>query len=118
MANYVFYISLNYSFEILRPLQQEIWARGDQCAWFVEGNEVNLKNFETNEILLSSIEAVIDFAPQAVFVPGNHVPNFIPGLKVQVFHGLEYKKQGHIKIRDCFDLYCTQGKSPPVNFST
>lgn len=116
MANYVFYISLNYSFEILRPLQQEIWARGDQCAWFVEGNEVNLKNFETNEILLSSIEAVIDFAPQAVFVPGNHVPNFIPGLKVQVFHGLEYKKQGHFKIRDCFDLYCTQGEITTSKF--
>jgi CDP-glycerol glycerophosphotransferase (TagB/SpsB family) len=109
MANYLFYISQNYSFEILRPLQQAIWARGDRCAWFVEGNQINLKNFEANETQLASIEAVIDFAPLAVFVPGNVVPNFIPGFKVQVFHGLEYKKKGHFRIRDFFDLYCTQG---------
>ena len=110
MANYLFYISQNYSFEILRPLQQAIWDRGDRCAWFVEGNQVNLKNFETNETQLASIEAVMDFAPVAVFVPGNVVPNFIPGFKVQVFHGLEYKKKGHFRIRDFFDLYCTQGE--------
>ena len=110
MANYLLYISQNYSFEILRPLQEAIWARGDQCAWFVEGDEVNLSNFEHNELLLSSVEAIIDFYPRAVFVPGNYVPNFIPGLKVQVFHGLEYKKKGHFKIRDFFDLYCTQGE--------
>lgn len=110
MANYLFYISQNYSFEILRPLQQAIWDRGDRCAWFVEGNQINLKNFETNETQLASIEAVMDFAPLAVFVPGNVVPNFIPGFKVQVFHCLEYKKKGHFRIRDFFDLYCTQGE--------
>jgi len=116
MANYLFYISQNYSFEILRPLQQAIWARGDRCAWFVEGNEVNLKIFENNETQLARIEAVIDFAPLAVFVPGNVVPNFIPGLKVQVFHGLEYKKKGHFRIRDFFDLYCTQGEITTSKF--
>lgn len=116
MANYLFYISQNYSFEILRPLQQALWARGDQCAWFVEGNDVNLENFENNETQLTNIEAAIEFAPIAVFVPGNVVPNFIPGLKVQVFHGLEYKKKGHFRIRDFFDLYCTQGEITTSKF--
>lgn len=116
MANYLFYISQNYSFEILRPLQQAIRARGDRCAWFVEGDEINLKNFKKNETQLANIDAVIDFAPQAVFVPGNVVPNFIPGLKVQVFHGLEYKKKGHFRIRDFFDLYCTQGEITTSRF--
>lgn len=116
MANYLFYISQNYSFEILRPLQHAIRARGDHCAWFVEGNEVNAENFASDELKLTTVDAVIHFNPKAVFVPGNVVPNFIPGLKVQVFHGLEYKKKGHFRIRDSFDLYCTQGEITTKEF--
>ncbi len=114
---YLFYISQNYSFEILRPIQNEIWANGDLCAWFVEGNEVNLNNFTTNEKLFSAINEAILFSPDVVFVPGNLVPDFISGLKVQVFHGLEWKKQGHFKIRGCFDLYCTHGELTTLRFN-
>lgn len=106
---YLFYIAQNYAFEILRPLQQEIWAQGGQAAWFIEGNEVNRDYLNKHETLLMSINDVIDFHPDAVFVPGNEVPDFIPGLKVQVFHGFEWKKKGHFRIRGFFDLYCTQG---------
>ena len=106
---FLFYISQNYSFEILRPLQQKINEQGDQCAWYAHGKEVNLDNFSTDEIRLTSIEAAVAYKPDAVFVPGNVVPYFISGLKVQVFHGLEYKKKGHFVIRGFFDLYCTQG---------
>ena len=38
---YLFYISQNYSYAILRPLQAAILARGDTAAWFLEGSEVN-----------------------------------------------------------------------------
>ena len=109
MKKYLFYISQNYSFEILRPIQKIAQDRGDYCAWFVEGNQVNHTFFSSNEIILHSIIDAVDFKPDAVFIPGNIVPNFISGLKVQVFHGLEYKKKGHFKIRGCFDLYCTHG---------
>jgi CDP-glycerol glycerophosphotransferase (TagB/SpsB family) len=118
MANqYLFYISQNYSFEILRPLQAEIMARGDDCAWFVEGDKVSLGNFKSIELILSSIDEVNKYNPLAVFVPGNLVPSFIPGLKVQVFHGLEWKKKGHFRIRSCFDLYCTHGNITTKRFN-
>lgn len=106
---YLFYISQNYSFEILRPLQQEIFRRGGEVAWFIEGNEVNKALFLPDEKCLDSVSEAVEFSPEAVFVPGNFVPNFIPGLKVQVFHGFEWKKKGHFRIRGQFDLYCTQG---------
>jgi CDP-glycerol glycerophosphotransferase (TagB/SpsB family) len=109
MKRYLLYICQNYAFEILRPLQREIKKRGDAVAWFVEGEDVELSLFDHNEVLLASIDEVKQFNPTAVFVPGNTVPNFIPGLKVQVFHGFEWKKKGHFRIRNCFDLYCTQG---------
>lgn len=109
MKQYLFYIAHNYAFEILRPLQQEIRFRGDNVAWFVEGNEINLDYFQVDEEVLDTLKQVDDFNPCAVFVPGNLVPDFIPGLKVQVFHGFEWKKKGHFRERGCFDLYCTQG---------
>ncbi|MET1254790.1 CDP-glycerol glycerophosphotransferase family protein [Aliikangiella maris] len=114
---YLFYISQNYSFEILRPIQQQILSRGDECAWFVEGSDVNLTFFRHNEQRLKSIEEAIAFNPHAVFVPGNIVPDFIPGVKVQVFHGLEWKKKGHFSIRGFFDLYCTHGPITTSRFN-
>jgi hypothetical protein len=114
---YLFYICQNYSFEILRPLQQEILAQGNQCAWLYSGGEVNIANFKQDEIVFSKIEQAVDYQPRAVFVPGNYVPNFISGLKVQVFHGLEWKKKGHFSIKGFFDLYCTHGDITTSRFN-
>ncbi len=109
MKHYLFFIAQNYSFEILRPLQQQIKANGDQVLWFVYGNAVNLDLFNADEKYTQDAASAVEFNPLASFVPGNIIPNFIPGIKVQVFHGFEWKKKGHFVIRDCFDLYCTQG---------
>jgi hypothetical protein len=109
VKHYLFYIAHNYVFEILRPLQQEIRRRGHDVAWFVEGDEINPDYFHSGKKTLDTIKQVVNYNPRAVFVPGNLVPDFIPGLKVQVFHGFEWKKKGHFRERGCFDLYCTQG---------
>ncbi len=106
--NYLFYVSHNYAYEILRPLQEVIRRRGDRVAWFLAGQEIDDRCVK-DEYCIPTVDDVIDFNPIACFVPGNHVPPFIPGLKVQVFHGLEWKKKGHFGIRGCFDLYCTHG---------
>lgn len=106
---FLLYLSQNYSFEILRPLAREMLVHHHEIKWFVEGNEVNKSLFLDEEVLLSSIDEVIAFNPHATFLPGNLVPSFVPGLKVQLFHGFEWKKKGHFRIRGCFDLYCTQG---------
>lgn len=107
--NYLFLISQNYSFEILRPIQQEAVKRGAQILWFVYRDTVDTTRFAANEIFTTDVREAIRFNPDACFAPGNLAPSFVPGLKVQVFHGLERKKKGHFRIRDCFDLYCTQG---------
>ena len=90
---YLFYIAHNYAFEILRPLQQAILANGDEVKWLAVGKEVSLNYFSSEEIQLGSIDAARAFNPDASFAPGNEIPHFIPGLKVQVFHGLEWKKK-------------------------
>lgn len=119
---YLFYISQNYSYAILRPLQKVILERGDEAAWFLEGDEVNPNFLSADECRLMSITEVRKYHPNAVFVPGNVVPDFIPGIKVGVFHGFNAGKinrrgkQDHFNIRGCFDLYCTQGPNTTEEF--
>lgn len=106
---FLLYLSQNYSFEIMRPLCSLMRKEGHDVRWFAEGSEVNKSQFQPDDIVLSTISEAIRFRPDASFLPGNIVPSFIPGLKVQLFHGFEWKKKGHFRIRGCFDLYCTQG---------
>ena len=116
-TRYLFYIAQNYSFEILRPLQQVILAQGDQVKWLAIGNDVTTSYFQADESVLNSIDEARAYNPDASFAPGNEIPNFIPGLKVQVFHGLEWKKKGHFIIRNFFDLYCTHGPATTSRFN-
>ena len=112
----MFYIEHDYSYEILRPLQKEIQQQGDHVCWFLVGKQIN-NHLSKAEHELKTVEEVIEYDPQACFVPGNTIPNFIPGLKVQVFHSLEWKKKTTFRIRDCFDLYCTHGPSTTNTFN-
>lgn len=104
---YLMFVELPYSFEILRPLQAAARRRGDEVAWFLNGPAPT--HLHDGERLLRSTAEVREFAPDAVFVPGNEVPPSFPGLKVQVFHGFAIEKKGHFRIRGMFDLFCTFG---------
>lgn len=119
MNNYLFYISQLYSLSILRPLQQEIRRRGGDCAWFFDQAGMGERHLRGDEKLLKSVAEVKQYRPLAVFVPGNVVPDFFPGIKVQIFHGLatdETGKRGHYRIRGFFDLYCTRGPDETKSF--
>lgn len=111
--NFLLYISYDYGFPIVRPLQDEILKRGHKVAWFIEIEE-SKKKLKPTEALLNTVEEVMVFKPNAVLVACNEVPHFFPGIKVQIFHGLDYDKRGlggkgHFNIRGLFDLYCTRG---------
>ena len=55
---YLFYISQNYSFAILRPIQTQALIRGDQVAWFVEGDAVDKTLFNDDEGQLADVSAI------------------------------------------------------------
>lgn len=108
MKRYLLFVSLTYSYSILRPIQEEIRKRGDEVAWFIE--EPCPICLEAGEIHLKTIKEVMDYNPIATYAPGNHIYDFFPGVKVEVFHGLYYKRTDygdHYRIRGFFDLYCT-----------
>lgn len=106
---YLFYVTLSYSFSILRPIAEKILARGGEVAWFVpQGAEAQAFLLpEDNQLL--DVKAVKHYQPDAVLAPGNYIPDFFPGIKVQVFHGFDSGKKNKFNVRGFFDLYCTQG---------
>ena len=106
----LFYVEQRYAFGILRPLQAEIKLRGGAVHWLLVGDEIDECNLLPDEQCVPNAEAAVALNPAAVFVPGDRVPSFIPGLKVQVFHGLNEDKRGNVyPERGLFDLYCTEG---------
>lgn len=117
--HYLFFVSLAYSYPVLRPLQDEIWRRGDDAAWYIEDSAPVL--LEENEKQLKTFQEVFDYNPIAVFAPGTFVYDFFPGIKVTVFHGYTINKRNekaddHFALRGWFDIYCTQGPSSTIPF--
>lgn len=106
-----------YSFGILRSLQIEAEQAGDEVIWYIDSQITKTFPFKADSKITNSIQAIIDFNADAIFAPGNNVPHFLRGVKVQVFHGLaggekglfKRRKKGHFRIRNYYDLYLTSG---------
>ena len=96
----------NYAFGILEPIKTYLENNGHDYIWYV--NEKISSDFPfKNEKNTSSITELEDYKSDVIFVPGNEVPHYLRGLKVQIFHGLAGEKKGHFRIRHYFDLYLT-----------
>jgi len=87
-------------------------------AWLPVGDKFDRSFFQDDETVFDDVSQAINWDPRAVFVPGNFVPDFIPGVKVMVAHGLlsgkRRRKDGviyHFIERGLFDLYISQGPS-------
>ena len=113
---FLFYVTLSYSYPILRPIEIELKKRGYVVAWFIRKGTEAEKFIRSSDRVLHDVGEIKVFNPDAVFVPGNSVPSFFPGIKVQVFHGFDSGKKNKFKIRGYFDLYCTQGPKTTEGF--
>ncbi len=116
---FLIHISYAYGIPIGKPLEAEILRRGYEVRWFAEEKETQ-KYFPDSQHVLNTAQAVIEYNPHIVLCASNTVPDFFPGIKVQVFHGFSVGKRseniGHFRIRGLFDLYCTQGPSTTGKF--
>jgi len=98
-----------YSFSILRPIELAALAKGYEVVWYVIHDLMGKFPYKNTSTSINTYKSVDLFAPDVIFVPGNEVPYFFRGVKVQIFHGFAGEKKGHFRIRDYFDLYLTQG---------
>ena len=112
---FLFFVTKPYSFSILEPIQDLITeSNSGTVKWFTASSALN---FTCPGNQLKSNEGVQDFNPDVVLVPGNVVPHFWSGLKVQVFLGLDEEVKGFYNITGFFDLYCTTGPVMTETFS-
>jgi CDP-glycerol glycerophosphotransferase (TagB/SpsB family) len=106
--NAILFCNLPYAFPILKPLADELNRHNDSYLWYIPKHIADQFPY-SSEPTTSNIDALDTFHADAIFVPGNDVPYWLRGVKVQVFHGLAGEKKGHFRIRGYFDLYLTQG---------
>ncbi len=97
-----------YAFGILEPIMKVLKEKEFEFLWFVKDSIKGKFPFE-NEPFTSEINDIYTFKSDAIFAPGNEVPYYLRGLKVQIFHGFAGEKKGHFRIRHYFDMYLTQG---------
>jgi hypothetical protein len=119
---FLIYISYTYAIPIGNPLEKEIINRGYDVKWFCDTKET-IPNIHDKKNLIHNIKDVISYKPNIVLTITDNVPDFISGLKVQIFHGFNSNKRpeknigdAHFRLRGFFDLYCTQGPSSTTVF--
>ncbi|MFH1250585.1 MAG: CDP-glycerol glycerophosphotransferase family protein [bacterium] len=106
----LFYIAKQYSVPIILPLTRFCRYRNIEYALFISQkvNDILPDEWENDSIFFDRKSATA-FLPDFVLCPGNFVDFRLPGIKVQLFHGLGIEKESHYKIRHFFDIYCTSG---------
>ena len=97
-----------YAFGILAPIRDVLLEQGHDFLWYISGKLLDNFPYKNEDYTVRTLDLQL-YKSDAIFVPGNEVPYYIRGLKVQVFHGLAGEKKGHFRIRHYFDLYLTQG---------
>lgn len=105
----VLFCTYPYAFGILKPLHDVLKLQQHEVLWYIPQNIAAQFPFTGDFNITGSIATLHKFKSDAIFVPGNEVPHYLRGVKVQIFHGLAGEKQGHFRIRNYFDLYLTQG---------
>ncbi len=99
-----------YAIDILRPIHDEATREGNNTIlWFIDQRKITDFPYCEEVSYTYSIQDCYDYHPDAIFVPGNIVPYYLSGVKIQVFHGYAAEKKDHWVIRRYFDTYFTQG---------
>jgi CDP-glycerol glycerophosphotransferase (TagB/SpsB family) len=98
-----------YAFGILKPLHDALVLRQHDVLWYIPQKIAARFPFTGHFTITGSMQELYNFKSDSIFVPGNEIPHYLRGVKVQIFHGLAGEKQGHFRIRNYFDLYLTQG---------
>ena len=106
----VLFCENKYAIDILYPICLEAMKGVEnQLLWYVHQQKIPVFPLQEEVTYTNSMQEVYDFSPEVIFVPGNIVPHYLPGVKVQIFHGYAAEKKDHWVIRRYFDTYFTQG---------
>jgi CDP-glycerol glycerophosphotransferase (TagB/SpsB family) len=109
---FLFYLLNEYSVPIVKPLIKHLEAegKGDQYRLYLSPKVEKIAPAEWSAAhQLKTLSAARRFSPDFVISAENYLDYRMPGIKVQIFHGVGVEKPAHFKIRHFFDLYLTSG---------
>lgn len=107
---FLFYIAKIYSLPIIKPLVIYCNQTNHEYGFYISQKvEEHFPEEWDQKKKIKTISQAKKFQPDFVLCPGNFVDFRIPGIKVQIFHGLGVEKKSHYKIRHFFDVYLTSG---------
>ncbi len=109
---YLFYISKFYSIPIIKPLMEYLDTTQDEYVILVSRKvkkKITEENIWTDKTIITTISEGKEFNPDFCLSPGNYVDFRLPGIKVEIFHGIGIEKPSHYEIRHFFDVYLTSG---------
>ncbi|MFC1898349.1 CDP-glycerol glycerophosphotransferase family protein [Candidatus Cloacimonadota bacterium] len=107
---FLFYISKRYSIPIIDPIVRYLNQTNHEFAFYISNKVQRILPEEWQKCqIFSDVKITRKYKPDYVLAPGNFVDFRLPGIKVQLFHGLGVEKSSHYKIRHFFDVYCTSG---------
>ncbi len=113
----VLFASERYAWPILQPMADALAEAGFGVHTWAVGGALGTGLAQVPRI---GRDQALALRPWAVFSASNWVPTFLPGAKVQLFHGFNVEKRsdtrGHFRVRGLFDLYCTQGPATTAPF--
>ncbi|MEM7085470.1 MAG: CDP-glycerol glycerophosphotransferase family protein [Bacteroidota bacterium] len=105
---FLFFCQNSYAFGIVDPIRAVVLEKGYEVMWFLKA-ELNASFPYQGDPYTNSLKTLKKYPSDVIIVPGNEVPHYLRGVKVQIFHGLAGEKRTHFRIRHYFDLYLTQG---------
>lgn len=110
---FLFYVAKLYSVPVVVPIINYLTNLNEHdylifASQKVKDNLIEKHRIDNNKFA-SDIKKAINFRPDFCLSPGNYVDFRLPGIKVEIFHGLGIEKESHYKIRHFFDVYLTSG---------
>lgn len=113
----LFYAAKCYSIPIIEPLVRYGERKKRDMAFFVSRRvKADLPDGWNHFPVFADAEEARSWEPDFVLCPGNFVDFRLPGIKVQLFHGLGIEKPVHYRIRHFFDVYLTSGPAVTRRF--
>lgn len=115
----LFYLSKLYSIPVVLPLFREAGRRKIPHA-VLASDKVRRALAEGPDppAVVNTLREASAFKPDFVLCPGNFVDWRLPGLKVELFHGIGVEKPSHYRIRHFFDIYLTSGPAVTKRFES
>ena len=109
---YLFYISKFYSIPVIQPLIDHLDTTENEYCILVSRKvrkRLTEENIWNGKNIITTIDEGKLFDPDFCLSPGNYVDFRLPGIKVEIFHGIGIEKPSHYEIRHFFDVYLTSG---------